>query len=61
MDQITNEPERFELCWVGKRAAIEAVQAPCDKRLIPCYKGIEAYDMPREFKNLQAQDLGKLG
>ncbi len=36
MDHITNEPERFELCWVGKRAAIEAVHAPCDKKLIPC-------------------------
>lgn len=27
------------------------------KMLIPCYKDIDAYDMPREFKHLQAQDL----
>ena len=31
------------------------------KHLIPCYKGIDAYDIPKEFAKLQAQDLGKVG
>ena len=31
------------------------------RHLIPCYKGIDAYDMPEEFARLQAQDLDKLG
>ena len=31
------------------------------KHLIPCYKGIDAYDMPEEFARLQAQDMGKVG
>ena len=31
------------------------------KHLIPCYKGIDAYDLPKEFAKLQAQDLGKVG
>lgn len=31
------------------------------KTLIPCYKGIDVYDMPREFARLQAQDMGKIG
>lgn len=31
------------------------------KHLIPCYKDIDAYDIPKEFARLQAQDLGKLG
>ena len=31
------------------------------KTLIPCYKGIDAYDMPKEFARLQAQDMGKIG
>ena len=31
------------------------------KHLIPCYKGIDAYDLPKEFVKLQAQDLGKVG
>lgn len=32
-----------------------------EKHLIPCYKDIDAYDMPKEFAKLQAQDLGKIG
>ena len=34
-----------------------------DKRkvLIPCFKGLDAYDMPKEFRGLQAQDMEKLG
>ena len=31
------------------------------KHLIPCYKNIDAYDMPKEFQKLQAQDMGKVG
>lgn len=31
------------------------------KYLIPCYKNIDAYDIPKEFAKLQAQDLGKVG
>lgn len=31
------------------------------KTLIPCYKDIDAYDIPKEFKHLQAQDMGKVG
>ena len=31
------------------------------KALIPCYKDIDAYDMPKEFSKLQAQDMGKVG
>lgn len=32
-----------------------------DKYLIPCYKNIDTYDMPAEFKNLQGQDMSKIG
>ncbi len=32
-----------------------------EKHLIPCYKDIDAYDIPKEFKHLQAQDMGKVG
>jgi tetratricopeptide (TPR) repeat protein len=32
-----------------------------EKHLIPCFKGIDADDMPKEFARLQAQDLGKVG
>ena len=29
--------------------------------MIPCFKDIDAYDIPKEFKHLQAQDMGKVG
>ena len=32
-----------------------------DKHLIPCFKDIDAYDIPKEFAKLQAQDMGKVG
>ncbi len=31
------------------------------KVLIPCYRDMKAYDLPKEFNRLQAQDLSKLG
>lgn len=31
------------------------------KTLIPVFKGIDAYDMPKEFRKLAAQDVGKVG
>ena len=31
------------------------------KLLIPCYRDMDAYDLPDEFRALQAQDMGKLG
>ena len=31
------------------------------KHLIPCFKGIDAYDIPKEFSRFQSQDMGKIG
>ncbi len=31
------------------------------KHLIPCYKNLDAYDIPDEFAKFQAQDMGKVG
>ena len=31
------------------------------KHLIPCFKNVDAYDIPKEFAKLQAQDMGKIG
>ena len=30
------------------------------KHLIPCFKNLDAYDVPKEFKNLQALDMGEV-
>lgn len=32
-----------------------------DKYLIPCYKDMDAYDLPMEMASFQAQDMGKIG
>ncbi len=55
--------EYFDAVWVknewGRYLKIMAKDKT--RHLIPCYKGIDAYDMPKEFTKLQAQDLGKVG
>ena len=53
----------FDAVWVKNEwsRCLDMMKSDKDKRLIPCYRGIDAYDMPREFRNLQGQDLGKLG
>ena len=55
--------EYFNAVWVKNEWArfLELMAKDKSKHLIPCYKGIDAYDMPKEFKALQAQDLGKVG
>ena len=53
----------FDAVWVKNEWAryLDMMKTDKSKTLIPCYKGIDAYDMPREFKNLQALDMGKIG
>lgn len=55
--------ENFDAVWVKNEWArfLNMMKKDPNKKLIPCFKGIDAYDMPREFKNLLAQDMGKLG
>ena len=55
--------ENFDAVWVKNEWArfLSMMKTDPAKKLIPCFKGIDAYDMPREFKNFLAQDLGKLG
>lgn len=63
MLSIGTQFEYFDAVWVKNEWArfLDMMKEDRSKVLIPCYKGIDAYDMPREFKNLQAQDMGKLG
>ena len=55
--------EYYAAVWVKNEWArfLDMMKNDRTKSLIPCYKDLDAYDMPREFKNLQAQDMGKLG
>ena len=60
---IGTQFEYFDAVWVKNEWSrfLDMMKGDKSKTLIPCYKDIDAYDMPREFKNLQAQDMGKLG
>lgn len=55
--------EYFNAVWVKNEWSrfLKLMAKDKSKHLIPCYKGIDAYDMPKEFARLQAQDLGKIG
>ena len=55
--------EYFNAVWVKNEWSryLKLMEKDKSKHLIPCFKGIDAYDMPKEFNKLQAQDLGKVG
>ena len=55
--------EYFNAVWVKNEWSryLKLMAKDKTKHLIPCYKGIDAYDMPKEFARLQAQDMGKVG
>ena len=55
--------EYFNAVWVKNEWSryLKLMTADKEKHLIPCFKDIDAYDMPKEFSRLQAQDMGKIG
>ena len=55
--------EYYNAVWVKNEWSryLKLMAKDKTKHLIPCYKGIDAYDMPGEFAKLQAQDMGKVG
>lgn len=60
---VGTDYEYYNAVWVKNEWSryLKLMASDNSKHLIPCYKGIDAYDMPREFAKLQAQDLGKMG
>lgn len=55
--------EYFNAVWVKNEWSrfLQLIAKGEKKHLIPCFKGIDAYDLPKEFLSLQAQDMGKIG
>ena len=55
--------EYFNAVWVKNEWSrfLKLMTRDKSKHLIPCYKNVDAYDMPREFAKFQAQDMGKVG
>ena len=60
---VTTSAEHVNAVWVKNEWSrfLKLMEKDKSKHLIPCYKGIDAYDMPKEFHRLQGQDMGKVG
>ena len=60
---VGTDYEHFNAVWVKNEWSrfIKLMLSDKSKHLIPCYENIDAYDMPKEFARLQAQDMGKIG
>ncbi len=60
---VGTDYDYYSAVWVKNEWSRFLALMSKDKKkvLIPCYKGIDAYDIPKEFKHLQAQDMGKVG
>ena len=55
--------EYYDSAWVKNEWSrfLSMMKTDKSKTLIPCYKELDVYDIPKEFKNLQGQDMGKIG
>ena len=55
--------EYYNAVWVKNEWSrfLKLMAKDKQKRLIPCYKNLDAYDIPEQFQHLQAQDMGKVG
>jgi hypothetical protein len=60
---IGTKPEYFTAVWVKNEWSRFLALAKKDKSrlLIPCYKDMDAYDLPEELSFLQSQDMSKIG
>ena len=60
---VGTDYEYYNAVWVKNEWSrfLKLMEKDKQKHLIPCFKGIDAYDMPKEFAHLQSQDLGKMG
>ena len=60
---IGTKPEYFNAVWVKNEWSryIKITKTDRSKKLIPCYKDMDAYDLPEEFAHLQAQNMAKIG
>ena len=60
---IGTKPQYFSAVWVKNEWSrfLKLMKTDRSKLLIPCYKDMDAYDLPEEFAHLQSQDMGKIG
>ena len=60
---IGTKPEHFNAVWVKNEWSrfLKIIKNDRSKLLIPCYRDMDAYELPNEFAHLQAQDMSKIG
>ncbi len=54
--------EYYDAVWVKNEWSrfLDMMKNDTKKVLIPCFRDMDAYDMPKEFKNLQGLDMGEV-
>ena len=60
---VGTDYDYYNAVWVKNEWSrfLQLMTHDSKKTLIPCFKNLDAYDIPKEFVRLQAQDLGKIG
>ena len=60
---VGTDPDYFNATWVKNEWSrfLMMMRKDRTKQLIPCYKNMDAYDLPQSFINLQGLDMGKIG
>ena len=60
---VGTKPEYFNAVWVKNEWSryLKLLKKDHNKMIIPCYRDMDAYDLPDEFAHLQAQDMSKIG
>jgi hypothetical protein len=60
---IGTKPEYFNALWVKNEWSrfLALMKKDKSKLLIPCYRDMDAYDLPEEMAMLQSQDMGRIG
>ena len=60
---VGSKLEYFTAVWVKNEWSrfLKLIKTDRSKLLIPCYRNMDAYELPEEFAHLQAQDMSKIG
>ncbi len=60
---LGTKPEYFTAVWVRNEWSryMNMMKQDRSKLLIPCYRDMDAYELPEEFAHLQAQDMSRIG
>ena len=60
---VGTKAEHFNAVWVKNEWSrfLQLRRKDRGKVLIPCYKGMDPYELPEELAELQSQDMGRLG